>query len=197
LYNHALATNEIAAIFNAGSAGKCPSNHPPVAHDMIASTMQNLPITIPGDKFILLASDPDSDLLSLTGVSATSTNGGSVVLSSNQVTYTPTLNYVGPDRFTYTITDGHGSTASAAVLINVRSDNEIYGNMLPPTAVSNGYRVSFLGIPGRIYTLQRATNVHGPWITIGAVLAGSNNGLGIFTDTNPPPVSAFYRTRYP
>jgi len=196
LYARALTQSEIQGIFNADGRGKCPSNHPPVVHDMIAATAQNLPMTIQGDKFVLLASDPDNDPLSLMSVSATSTNGGSVVLNSGQVTYTPTANYMGPDRFTFTISDNHGGIASAAVLLNVRSANEISGNMLPPVAVSNGYRVSFLGIPGRTYTLQRATNVHGPWLSIGAIPA-SPSGLGSFTDTNPPPVSAFYRTIYP
>jgi hypothetical protein len=85
---------------------------------------------------------------------------------------------------------------SAFVLVAVRSTNQVSGNMLPPVVVPNGFEISFAGIPGRIYSLQRATNVGGPWITISPVPAGTS-GLGTFTDTNPPPNNAYYRTTYP
>jgi hypothetical protein len=143
-----------------------------------------------------LASDPDDDPLDLISVSSSSTNGGAVNLAENQVTYTPRTNYIGLDRFTYTVSDGRCGTISAFVLLQVRSTNLISGNMLPPVTVSNGVQVSFLGLPNLTYTLQRSTNVSGPWIAIGPVPTAAT-GLGVFTDTNPPPSSAFYRTTYP
>jgi len=68
--------------------------------------------------------------------------------------------------------------------------------MLPLVQIPGGYQVSFLGIPNLTYTVQRATNVSGPWITLGPVTAGST-GLATFADTNALPGSAFYRTTYP
>src|SRR5439155_21304409 len=120
----------------------------------------------------------------------TSTNGGLVSMGGGNVTYTPPTNFIGPDRFTYTVSDGHGGTGSAFVLIQVRSADQISGNMFPPTTITGGYLVNFSGIPGRTYSLQRATNISGPWITLGPVTADAN-GIGSYSDTNSPPVSAF------
>jgi len=195
IYNRPLSASEVQAIYNAGAAGKCTTNQPPIAANMVAATHRNQGMAIPLEKFLLLASDPDGDPLTI-DVTSTSTNGGSVLIASNAVSYFPPTNYIGADRFTYIVNDGRGGTNTAFVLIQVRSSDAQSGNMLPPVPISNGFQVSFVGIPGYLYTLQRATNINGPWITLGPVPAGIN-GLGTFSDTNPPPASAFYRTTYP
>jgi len=89
-----------------------------------------------------------------------------------------------------------GGSGSALVLIEVRPNDQISGNMLPVTLVPGGYQVGFFGIPGRTYTLQRAETVTGPWTTLSSVVIGPD-GLGIYYDTNSPPSTAFYRTVYP
>ncbi len=72
----------------------------------------------------------------------------------------------------------------------------------PPTApivlqapfVSSG-SVSFnlTGTAGMSVTVQRASNVDGPWADVGTVLIGPD-GTGSFQDAKPPAGSAFYRT---
>jgi hypothetical protein len=100
---------------------------------------------------------------------------------------------IGPDRFTFTIDDNHGGTSSAFVFVQVRSRNEISGNMFPPTAQGSGFKVSFAGIPGRTYTVQRAPTPTGPWTPLANVVVNPS-GIGTYTDPNPPAGSAFYRT---
>jgi hypothetical protein len=73
------------SIYNADTAGKCV-NHPPTASNLTAATRRNQAINIPTEKILLYASDPDGDPLVVTNVSATSTNGGSVVLGGGAVT---------------------------------------------------------------------------------------------------------------
>jgi hypothetical protein len=195
-YSRALSTNEILAIYNAGATGKCqPTNRPPVATNMVAATIQGRPITIPTPKFLLSSFDPDGDPLTLTSVSPTSTNGAPVALTPQGVTYSAG-NAVGSDQFTYTVDDGNGGTASAFVFVQVRSTNTVSGNMFAPVPSGGGFQVSFAGIPGYTYTLQRAPTPTGAWSTIGTVLVGPN-GIGSFFDPNPPAGSAFYRTVYP
>lgn len=195
-YSKALSTNEILAIYNAGATGKCqPLNRPPVATNLIAGTIQGRPITIPTPKFLLAASDPDGDPLTLASVSPTSTNGAPVAITSQGVAYSPG-GTIGSDRFSFTVDDGNGGTASAFVFVQVRSTNDVSGNMFPPVASGGGFQVRFAGIPGYTYTLQRAPTPTGPWTTLGSVLVGSN-GMGSFFDPNPPAGSAFYRTVYP
>jgi uncharacterized repeat protein (TIGR03803 family) len=65
--------------------------------------------------------------------------------------------------------------------------------MLPPSLGELGLHISFLGISGNTYTIQRATAVTGPWTSLGSVNAG-NNGAGSVDDTNAPGGSVFYRT---
>jgi len=66
------------------------------------------------------------------------------------------------------------------------------------TQVSTGQVVlSIIGVPGRTYTLEAATNLrNSPWLAIGSVTVPAFLGSAQFTD----PLSAsnrFYRTRYP
>ena len=60
------------------------------------------------EKLLLFASDPDGDPLTVSAVSPTSTNGGSVILDAGLVTYIPATNFIGADRFSYTVSDGRG-----------------------------------------------------------------------------------------
>jgi hypothetical protein len=195
LYSRALSPAEIQAICYAGVNGKCV-NHSPTAANLAAATRKNQPISIPIEKLLALASDPDGDSLTVDSVTGTSTNGAAVSMASGAVTYTPVPNFIGNDRFGYTVNDGHNGAASASVLVQVRDTNQISGNMLPLVTIPGGYQVSFLGIPNLTYTLQRATSVSGPWVTLGPVTANSI-GLATFADTNAPPGNAFYRTTYP
>jgi hypothetical protein len=168
----------------------------PTASNITAATLQDHPLNLAVAKLLALASHPIAGSLSITNMSAASTNGGSVVLGPDQITYKPVSGSVGADRFSYSVSDAMGLSASAYVFVQVRATNQISGNMLPLSAISGGYLVSFAGIPGRTYSVQRATTVTGPWVTIATVTVGPD-GIGSFQDTNPPEDAAFYRTTYP
>ncbi|HTY88739.1 MAG TPA: choice-of-anchor tandem repeat GloVer-containing protein, partial [Candidatus Acidoferrum sp.] len=168
----------------------------PSAANITVATLQDHPLKLAVAKLLALTHGPEGDALALTGVSAASTNGGSVVLGPDQITYTPAAGYIGADCFIYSVSDAMDATASAYVFVQVLPTNQISGNMLPLTAIPGGYQVSFAGIPGRTYSVQRAPTINGPWVTIGTIRVGSN-GLGIIQDTNPPEGAAFYRTTYP
>jgi Big-like domain-containing protein len=61
--------------------------------------------------------DPDRDAISVT--SFTQGAHGTVTIVRGVATYTPAAGFVGTDSFTYTITDGHGLTATATVNVTV------------------------------------------------------------------------------
>ena len=194
VYNRALSPAEVTALYNAGAGGKCV-NHPPTAANLAAATQQNQPFSLPVEKLLLLASDPDGDPLTLSAVSSTSTNGAPISLVTDSIIYTPLTNFIGADCFTYTVNDGRGGTASAYVLVQVRSRDVGSGNMLPLQPIPGGFLVSFAGVPGRAYTLQRAAAVTGPWISLGTVPVDFS-GIASYADTNAPPANAYYRTVY-
>jgi hypothetical protein len=86
----------------------------PVASDDAITTTANLP-----GSANLLANDrdPDNDALSVT--SFTQGAHGAVAIANGVATYTPAPGYVGADRFTYTVGDGHGQSATASVIVMV------------------------------------------------------------------------------
>jgi hypothetical protein len=75
----------------------------------------------------------------------------------------------------------------------------VYRENLPPVSialVSTGTRVSFTGVPGRTYTIERARAVTGPWSTVVTPTVPSNGSIE-YIDANPPAAGAFYRTSEP
>lgn len=80
-------------------------------------------------------SNESNQVLSVIGVSAASTNQGTVSLASGVITYTPPADFNGEDIFTYTVAD-NGSptrTATGTVTMNVTAVND------PPTAGTDFY----------------------------------------------------------
>ncbi|MCL4264506.1 MAG: tandem-95 repeat protein [Anaerolineae bacterium] len=103
-----------------------PVNDAPVAVDDAA--------TVPEDSFILIDvlhndTDVDGDLLSITTV--TQPANGQVINEGSSVIYTPAANYHGTDSFTYTASDGQGSSDTAVVTITITPVND------PPVAVDD------------------------------------------------------------
>ena len=56
-------------------------------------------------------------------LSRTPAHGTVTINAGGTVTYSPAANYNGPDSFSYTVSDGHGGTATAAVSVTVTNVN--------------------------------------------------------------------------
>jgi hypothetical protein len=94
-----------------------PTNHPPVAHNDIATTEKCNGATI---SVLSNDSDFENGTLTVSVSSATSANGGTVVVNNDgTITYTPAYGFFGSDNFSYTVTDPAGLTATATVTIDV------------------------------------------------------------------------------
>ena len=122
----------VRAVDGEGAAAAAPVevrvidvNEAPKPVDDEAETPEDTPVTI-----LVLENDRDGDgdLLSVLAVSAPG-HGTAVVSPGGEVVYTPVLDYHGPDRFAYTVGDGRGLTATAAVDVTVLPVND------PPAAV--------------------------------------------------------------
>jgi hypothetical protein len=95
--------------------GRPTPNQAPSAVDDNGTTNQDTPITI-----AVLANDSDPDGDTLTVSSVTPSGNGSVVINPDgTLRYTPNAGFFGADGFTYTIGDGRGGTATAAVSVRV------------------------------------------------------------------------------
>ena len=67
----------------------------------------------------VLADASDADGYTLSLASYTQPGHGTVTRSSGLLVYTPAASYLGADSFTYTVSDGHGETATGTVSISV------------------------------------------------------------------------------
>ena len=87
----------------------------PVAFNGNATTNRETPVTIN-----VLANDSDPNNYALTVQSVTSPgHGAAAVNADGSITYTPATNFQGTDTFQYSISDGHGGTATASVTVTV------------------------------------------------------------------------------
>lgn len=99
-------------------------NDPPVA------APQAVPAREDSDAQITLAgSDVDGDALAFE-IKDRPQHGTLSVVTGATVTYTPATNYHGPDRFSFTVSDGKVRSAAATVDLNVASVDD------PPVAIS-------------------------------------------------------------
>jgi hypothetical protein len=108
-------------------------NRPPVAADDTATTAFATPVTI---DVLANDSDPDRDMLGIASIAPPA--NGTAAISGNAIVYTPNATFSGIDRFTYTISDGRGGSASAAVTVTVMPQPN-----RPPVAVDDAATTAF------------------------------------------------------
>jgi hypothetical protein len=184
-------TNTATTTFIVNSA-----NHPPIPGAMTLGAVANQPVALQAAKLIAVATDPDGDPMTVTAVSATSTNGAAVTLVGTTSTYTPVSNFTGADSFTYTLSDNHGGSATGAVAVTVLSGQ--FYNQIAIAVLGNGdVQLRYTGIPDYTYALDWAHDLAATPISWSPLQtnAASSTGLVLFTNT-PSGVTDFYRTRW-
>lgn len=98
------------------------ANTPPVANRDNYTTNENtiLNTAAPG----VLANDTDADRNSLTAIKVTDPTYGTLILNADgSFTYTPTINYIGTDSFTYMANDGTADSniVTASITVNIKT----------------------------------------------------------------------------
>ena len=99
-------------------------NAPPTAPNYSETTILDTPLVVSAATGVL--SGATGQNISITATTDPS-HGTVVVAADGSYTYTPDAGYVGPDSFTYTVTDAQDRTATGTVTINVEAPT-------PPTA---------------------------------------------------------------
>ena len=95
-----------------------PGNLPPFAHDDTFSTAINKPLTVTPGQLLANDTDPENDTLSI--ISVQDPHHGTVAIDGNgNVVFTPDHDFTGTGSYSYTITDGHGGTSTAEVVIQI------------------------------------------------------------------------------
>jgi hypothetical protein len=177
----------------------------PIAHTNVSAyPLQNQLLTLGLATLLAVVSDPDNDPLSVAAAGPTSTNGGTVTLTSTSVTYQPVADFVGSDLFSYAISDGRGGLATNTVAISVASSNGLSPKVVYGPLVSEGqFIVRFAGIPGYTYTVEATDDLGLPAWTKRANLTApvddQSLGIGVFeySEIVAATTGRFYRTVYP
>jgi autotransporter-associated beta strand protein len=190
-------TNFVVAEYS-GDASYLPStnslsqivtNHPPVVANVsyYRGAVAAYKITI--SDLLTNAFDADSDPLAVSF--GTSTNGISLTVAGDLALYSNT-NLVN-DQLSYTVSDAFGGSTTASVTITA---SPFLAGLSATVAVSGSTAtVSFAGIPGYHYGVQRSTNLvdYVTILTTNAPAGGLFNYTDDFTDLGGPPSSAYYR----
>ena len=92
-------------------------NDPPVAEPGSATTQEEKPVLIN-----LMGSDPDGEQLTYNVV--TGPSHGSLSGTAPNMTYTPALNYNGPDSFTFSVNDGKADSDQVTISVTVLAVND-------------------------------------------------------------------------
>ena len=173
-------------------------NHPPSAPTIHLTRAQGLSLKIRTATVLAACSDPDLDVLTFQSVNS-GTNGAEVNLAGGFVFYLPRTGAGADnnDSLTYTISDGHGGSATGQIVITVIKPAGVARSVIIENGVAN---VLLAGIPGYAYVVQRSLNLE-TWTTVLTTNAPPN-GVFTFTDTfsdlgGIPPASAFYRVTQP
>ncbi len=104
-----------------------PVNDAPAADDISIATNEDTPVEIA--PFPVYATDVDDDPLTVSGVGSPA--NGTATTDGVTIIYTPTLDFVGTDPFTYTVRDPSGLEAAAWITVAVGGVND------PPVAVDD------------------------------------------------------------
>jgi VCBS repeat-containing protein len=110
-----LSTSAVATVTLTVSA----TNSFPIAQADQYVTTRNVPLNVATAAGVL-ANDSDADDEALTALLVSSASHGTLSLNTNgSFSYTPALNYVGSDFFSYRVTDGRATSAVALVSITI------------------------------------------------------------------------------
>ncbi|MCK6472077.1 MAG: Ig-like domain-containing protein [Planctomycetes bacterium] len=137
-------------------------NDAPVANDQSVSTLKNAAKVV-----TLTGSDVEGSALTITIL--TTPAHGTVSLSGANATYTPALNYVGSDTFTFRCSDGSLNSNTATVSISVLPSNA--------APVASNKNLSTAEDTAKAATLS-ATDLDGDPLTYSIVSGPSHGSLG-------------------
>ena len=154
---------------------------PVATNDSGFTTPQNTAVNIAESALLANDTDPNSDPLSVTGVSGGVNGTASFNTQTRNVTFTPTTGFNGTGTFTYSISDGRGGTASANVSVAVGNTTN-----QPPTATNDSGFSTAQNTPIVIPAaslLANDTDPNGDPLSITGV-SGGVNGTATFNAQN-------------
>ncbi|TAK91377.1 MAG: hypothetical protein EPO07_19825, partial [Verrucomicrobia bacterium] len=175
--------------------GKIYVNRPPTANNKSYPRSAGASVLILKSDLLSGAGDSDSgDSVSFDTLTSAGSQGATVSESASAFLYEPANN--NNDTLTFRVKDNRGGTVTKNISITVDGSGS-GGTAQTITPTSNGMVVSFAGIPGFKYDVERADDVSFTVnLTTLATTNAPGNGLFSITDATPPTPTAYYRLKY-
>ena len=147
------------------------SANPPLAVNDDVTTSVNTPLSVVAASLLANDSHPDGKAMSVVGVTATSTNGGTAAFDGTNVLYTPPAAFAGTDAFIYTNRDICGVSATAWGVVHIQA---VVSNILGGILTSN---TILTPVSGPLYVISNLVVPTNVTLTIeaGTVLRLTNN----------------------
>ncbi len=172
-------------------------NTPPVANNVTIYRYPTQDVKFHLATLQTNTSDADGDTLNLT-FSPTSANSGTVAQKGPWLYYVPAAGFTSQDTFTYTVTDGHGGSATGTVTVAIIAVNQPGANLVITDLGNGSVLINGSGVPGRTYRMQyTATLSPANWQDIsGGSVTADSSGAFQFTDSAAFG-SRYYRSAFP
>jgi hypothetical protein len=170
-------------------------NQPPVTGDDGLLVRQGQTGIVPVTSLLANDADPEHGNLVLSEVSSASDQGAIIELLSGQVSYTPAGQFVGSDRFLYTVADPEGLASTGRVEVLVYAGALPTSNELTILPATGGYRLRYHGTPGRGCEFRRSTDLQ-HWDPVLEVVIPPH-GFVECLETNALTGGAYYRAVQP
>ncbi len=119
----------------------------------------------------VLANDTDVDGDPLTVTTASSPNGTVTINTDGTLNFTPAPGFIGATTISYTLSDGHGGTATATVAVTVNAMNH------PPIARSDAYIVPATPAPFSLAVLANDSDLDGDTLAVLSLTGGANGSV--------------------
>jgi VCBS repeat-containing protein len=153
-----------------------PVNDAPFAGNRSSTGFEDTPETLNVQD---IASDVDGDPLTIASVTQPAHGTATISADGTKVTYTPALNYNGPDSFTFTVSDGNGGSATGSLSWTLAPVDD------PPVGVSDAYTTDEdtpLNVPTATGVLANDIDVDGDGLGIVSFTQPAHGAVGVNAD---------------
>jgi len=161
-------------------------NQPPTAASPTCSRAPSISLKIPVSA---LGTDADGDVLEVSALGP-SEQGATLSHNATWVFYLPASGNDNPDTFGYTISDGYGGSASGTVTVSVVRQGAVATQI---TYTESGVVISFAGIPGYWYDVQRDSDAQFTCPTVITTTQAPPAGVFTVPDCDPLNPAGYYR----
>jgi hypothetical protein len=147
---------------------------------------------------LLLNDRTFSGTLSITGVAVIpGVTQGTVSTKGSWAVYVPKAGALAgaTDSFNYTLSNGTSTTTGTVTISLVTPDMTISVALASRPTVDNGYKATFLVMPGLVFEAYGSDTVGGAYVKIGTTFTSASNGKLEVVDSGAGP-SRFYKLKW-